>query len=645
MTSKENTLHELFMAMKVSLKNAAMYNQDHPAFQKTVTDVKERIDALFEYMSPIEISFSPHALLVENKFWDEEKMYQELGRIFHFRKVKKFKVSRGVTLSELMVFMSHISLTPRDIFKKGGIEVILKDENISHITVEELDYSQLLKGEGEEVKDVWSYLLQEAVEQEDKEKLMEVAESFEKVIKDFEPGEFLEDKEFSENFIRFFDYLKVNEEKNYRKCAKNLVKTIVKKKEDIKDEERLKNIKAIITGLKEEDLATSLWDELIYDDSFDSLSFSIFSKLIERDKHEKVASSLTEIFKRDDTLRDDPLAEEKIKELLSGTSSTMMSEIYRQTLTAFLKDISYETKLAFDHTLLQKNYRYILLDLLKKDKSLEQVKETMARIFGEWDTIKEQKDLQFIQYSLDVLNEKDDTILADTKIKLYISKMVGFVEHSILEGDLLLEFDYFIENLKESTLDVNTYLERIFTDGKISPYILKAFFKFFKEYLFYFNLNLDQNSKDTKFLEMMIKNLQEIDTPLSLITLKTIYPTASAATKFRVLRAMHKLTEIDEKFLFPIIKSEEPALKAEALILLMRGQRTRRIAFETLFQIPSPYGIKNKRLIEHIKIIEDKELKEAKVYLKEFSQRRGFWNRNLRKESSRILEKWDAEQN
>ncbi len=622
-----------------------MYNQDHPAFQKSVTEVKEKIDALFEYMSPIEISFSPHALLIEDKFWDEEKMYKELGRTFHFRKVKKLKVSRGVTLTELMVFMSHISLTPRDIFKKGGIEVILHDQNISHITVEELDYAQLLMGEGEEVKDIWSYLLQEAVEQEDKEKLMEVAESFEKIIKDFEPGEFLEDKEFSENFIRFFDYLKLNEEKKYRKCAKNLVKTVVKKKEDIKDEEKLKNIKAIITDLKEEDLATSLWDELIYDDNFDSLSFGIFSKLIERDKHEKVASSLSDIFKQDDALREDPQAEEKIKELLSGTTSTMMSEIYRKTLTSFLKDISYETKLTFDHTLLQKNYRYILLNLLKKDLSLEHVTETMANIFGDWDTIKEQKDLEYLKYVFEVLYEKDKEILADSKIKLFISKIVGFVEHSILEGELLLEFDYFIENLKESTLDVNTYLERIFTDGKISPYILKAFFKFFKEYLFYFNLNLDQNLSDSKFLEKMIKNLQDIDTPISLITLKNIYLSASATTKYRVLRAMHKLTESDEKFLFPILKSKEPALKTEALILLMRDQRTKRLAFETLFRIPSPYGIRNKRLMEHIKIIEDKDLKEAKLYLEEFSNRRGFWNRKLKEGSFRVLEKWNAEQN
>jgi hypothetical protein len=640
--SKENALHELFLTMKVSLKNAAMYNQDHPAFQKAVADVKEKVDALFEHMSPIEISFSPHALLVEDKFWDEEKIYKELGRTFHFRKVKKFKVSRGVTLPELMVFMSHISLTPRDIFKKGGIQVILHDENISHITVEELDYSQLLKGEGEEVKDVWSYLLQEAVEQDDREKLMEVADSFEKVIKDFEPEEFLEDQEFSENFIRFFDQLKMNEEKSYRKCAKNLVKAVVKKKDDIRDEEKLVGIKAIISDLKEEDLAASLWDEIIYDDNFDSLSFSIFSKLIERDKHKKVATSLSDIFNQDDTLKEDPQAEDKIKELLSGTSSTMMSEIYRKTLTSFLQDISYESKLTFDQTLLKKNYRYILLELLNKDDSPEHISDTMSLIFSEWETIKEQKDLEYIKYIFEFLDETDKEIRADPSIKLYISKIVGFIEHSILEGELLLEFDYFIDNLNESTLDVNTYLERIFTDGSISPYILKAFFKFFKEYLFYFNLNLDQNSSDSKFLDKMIKNLQEIDTPIALITLKSIYPSANATTKYRVLRAMHKLTESDEKFLFPILKSKEPALKAEALVLLTRDQRSKRLAFETLFKIPSPYGIRNKRLMEHIKIVEDKDLKEAKLYLDELTKRRGFWNRKLKGEASRILEKWDA---
>ncbi|MBN1221623.1 MAG: hypothetical protein JXB23_00140, partial [Candidatus Aminicenantes bacterium] len=183
------------------MKNASMYNQEHPAFKKSISDVKEKVESVFEFLNPFEVGFTPHSLQVESTFWDQEKMYQELGRTFHFRKVKKFKILRGVTLDELMLFMSHICLPPRDIFKNGGIESILENKKIVHIRVEELDYSQLLQGEGEEIKDVWTYLLQEAVEQQDNAKMMEVANSFEKVIEEFEPGEFLEDREFSENFI------------------------------------------------------------------------------------------------------------------------------------------------------------------------------------------------------------------------------------------------------------------------------------------------------------------------------------------------------------------------------------------------------------------------------------------------------------
>jgi hypothetical protein len=141
----------------------------------------------------------------------------------------------------------------------------------------------------------------------------------------------------------------------------------------------------------------------------------------------------------------------------------------------------------------------------------------------------------------------------------------------------------------------------------------------------------------------MIKNLKELDTPISLITLKNIYPLGSAVIKYRTLKAMQKLTEFDSKFLFPILKSKEPALKAEALIILMRDKNEKRIAFESLFHIQSPYGIKNKRLIKHIKVVEDKDLKEAKIYLEEFSRKKGFWNKKLRNDAQRVLEKWNAE--
>jgi hypothetical protein len=641
--NKETAIHELFMTMKVSLKNASMYNPDHPAFKKAVQDMKEKVEGVFEFMSPIEVGFSPHSLLVEDKFWDEDKMYRELGRTFHFRKIKKVKVSRGVTYNELMVFMSNACLAPREIFKKGGIETIVQDTKTGHIQVEELDYAQLLQGEGEEVKDIWAYLLQEAVEEQDDTKMMEVAESFENVIEDFEPGEFLEDKEFAENFLRFFSYLKTNEEGNYRKCAKNLVKSVMKKKEDIKDDAKFEQVRALITDLREEDLASTLWEEILTDDHFDFLSFSIFSKLIEKEKHDKVASSLSTLVQEENAASIDPEAREKIQALLSGTSGGLMSDIYRETLSTLLKDMKYETRFSFDHSHLRSNYRFILLNTLARENTKEDFIGLLEQIYTEWDEIKEQKDFEYIQHLYEVINKQDDDILSDSKVKKCLSMLIGFVEHSILEGEVLESFDYFIDHLKESTLDVNTYLERIFTDGKISPPILKAFFKFFKEYLFYFNLNLEQNAKDTKFTERMVKNLSKLDSPISLITLKNIYPLGSAVIKYRTLKAMQNLTDFDPKFLSPILKSKEPALKAEALIILMRDQRAKRLAFESLFHIQSPYGLRNKRLIEHIKIVEDKNLKEAKIYLEELCRKRGFWNKKLRLEAQGVLEKLNAE--
>ena len=320
-----------------------------------------------------------------------------------------------------------------------------------------------------------------------------------------------------------------------------------------------------------------------------------------------------------------------------------MSEIYKETLSTLLKEIKYEAKFSFDHTQLRSNYRYILLNTLAKEQIKEDIISLLDQIYTEWDEITEQKDFEYIQHLYEVIRDQDEEILAEAKLKKYLSMLIGFVEHTILEGEVSDALDYFIDHLKESTLDVNTYLERIFTDGKISPSILRAFFKFFKEYLFYFNLNLEQNTKDTKFTERMIKNLSELDSPISLITLKNIYPLGSAVIKYRTLKAMQKLTEFDPKFLLPILKSKEPALKAEALIILMRDQNEKRLAFESLFYIPSPLGLKNKRIIEHVKVIDDKNLKEAKIYLEELSRKKAFWNKKLRHEAQRVLEKWHAE--
>jgi hypothetical protein len=190
---------------------------------------------------------------------------------------------------------------------------------------------------------------------------------------------------------------------------------------------------------------------------------------------------------------------------------------------------------------------------------------------------------------------------------------------------------------------VNVYLNKIFTEGKVTPYTLKAFFKFFKDYLFYFNLNLDQYSSDRKLTDKLINSLGMIDSSISHVTLKNIFQNGERGTKIKVLQAMQNLSVYDNNFLLPILKSKDLQLKSEVFVTLMGDEKVRNEILQKLFSIPSPFGIRNKRLLENLGIIEEKELKAAKPHLITLREKKYFWNKKLREQADKILEQWHAE--
>jgi hypothetical protein len=223
------------------------------------------------------------------------------------------------------------------------------------------------------------------------------------------------------------------------------------------------------------------------------------------------------------------------------------------------------------------------------------------------------------------------------------NKIVNFIERRILEGELSFYFEFFVNSIDKSTFDVNVYLDRLFTDGNVTPYTVKAFFNFFKEYLFYFNLNLDQYSSDTKLIDKLISSLGMIDSAISHVTLKTIFQSGERGTKIKVLQAMQNLSTYDNKFLLPIIKSKDFQLKSEVFVTLMGDGNIRDEILQKLLSFPSPFGIRNKRLHENLTLVEKKEVTAAKPYLIALSERKNIWNKKLRQRTKIILEKWNAE--
>lgn len=639
---KEETLKDFLNTLKISFKNASMYGADHPAFSNSIVRLKQRIEILFKFFIPITIGFTSSSVYMDGRFWEKGQLFLELAKIFHFRKLKSLEIHEGITADELIYFITKLSISPRDVIKSGGPNKILKEEELQHLVFEELDYSELLKGEGEEIKEIWLVILQEALETKDDRKILELADTFEKVIKAYELEEITESEDMIEALSEFFSYLENLEPEKFQDCAKEFVRTIMRHRKILADPETDK-LKKITQNFKEKDLASTMWEEILTDENFDSLNFNIFSTLIKQDKQDGVSHFIANIFRKSEPLRSNPKITKKMEELLSDSSSPMISEIYRNTLATLLREISFKEELSFREDVLSMSYRFMLLNLVERETSTDEIMSLLKMIFEEWENISEQKDYECLKALYDILKTKKDELSKYSEYAKMNNKIANFIERTILQGELSFYFEFFINSIDKSTLDVNVYLDKIFTEGKVTPYTLKAFFKFYKEYLFYFNLNLDAYSSDSKLIDKLINSLGMIDSAISHVTLKNIFQSGDRGTKIKALQAMQNLSIYENKFLLPILKSKDFQLKSEVFVTLMGDESVRNTILQKLFSIPSPFGIRNKRLLENLSIVEKKGVKAAKLYLITLSEKKHFWNKKLRKRAKTILENWHAE--
>lgn len=638
--NKDEALQRFFQSLRVAFKNATMYQMNHPAFIHCVEDLRGRVEDALALISPLSVGFTPRSLFADGRFWEGEKTFRELGMLFHLRKIKTLEIRPGVTLDELMRFSTKVTLPLSEFVKLGGGQEILKKEKVLHMSVEELDYKELLKGNGEEIKDVWPYLLQEAVDENDAEKIIDIAESFDRVADKLNTAELVVDENMNRNFSRLFAHIKKNDSTKYRACARNLIKSFVTDK-NVNPHAKLDNLRLLISDLNEEDLASTLWEEIISDEGFDSLSFSIFSKLLEADRHKRIAGSLRQLFETDNPVNRRPETEAKIKALLSGTSGPFISETYRQTLSSLLKDIHFDKKICFDHEQLAENYRYILLNVLARETDAGRMAASTERILGMWEEISKRGDFEFLSSLQEVLLFKRSACPNDPALQKIGDALGECVERAVLEEGISPYFDRLISGLAESRLGLDVYLEKIISENKMTPSILRAYYRFFKEKMDALTSRLKEKRQDRPFIDRTTAALKTIDSPLSLTVLKAVFNMGDETVRVEVLKAMDCLSEIDKDFLFPILRSPKTSLKSEALVILAGRDKTRKRALDRFLRFQSPYGIFNKKLKAHIQIVESKGLREAAGHLERLSRRKSWWNRSLRKEARRVLEKWN----
>ncbi len=643
--NKEQALEGFFRSLKLSLKNASIYTGEHPAFMRSVDEVKDRIDTLLNYLSPIRIGFTPDSLQVGGEYFNKERIHEELARIFHLHIIKSLEIQQGITPEELVAFIKKVYLSPQDVLKRGGFNQILEEEKITHIAVEELDYSQLLRGEGEEIKDIWSHLLQEAVKKEDAQKISELADSFEKVAAHFKVEDILDNERLKTNIDKFFTQLKNMDKDKFRKCSKELLKSIIRNR-DISREAKLDKIKKFFKESNSEDMASAVLEEILSDDEFNALSFQIFNDLTEKRKHKKIAESFADQFKKVSMVHRSPKLRQRLEELLNDPTSQGFSEVYRQCLFHLLKDMQSEEKISLDINHLQRNYRYFLLSLLVEEEKKKKVVSTLEKVLDELDSLIQEREFEYLTRLVEVLEKRRKELSFEPVLSKVNAKIINFVVDELArEKETSSVIKPFISYLKGGFVSNRAFLIKIFEENKVNTQILKCFFELHPDSLNIFKKNLRMRASDAEFLKTIVKSLRKIDSSPSHEILTDILSYGTERAKVEALKALQQTSTHDENRLFAILEGGSPPLKKEAFEILSRREHTRKKALDRLFSIPSTFGSKNKLLIEHMGIVKGLYVKGAKDYLIALSKKKFFWNRRVKAEAQKILREWNAGEN
>ncbi|MBU4252491.1 MAG: hypothetical protein KKC39_03755 [Candidatus Omnitrophica bacterium] len=637
--SKEEIIEEFFRSLKVALTNAFSYTKDHPYFTKSVENFKLKLETLLVISNPFKIGVTSSGLVVDGKDLNRAGFYDELARLLHQRKIKSIEIKGGASLQEIVQFLGIISLPPKEIFKSGGLSALLEKEPLAHFTIQELDYSAFLHGEGQECTDIWGYMLKEAVHSNNAVKIDQLADSFGSLIKRVNEKDFLDAEGVSTEVNEFLICLRNKNKDKFDKCLNDVFLWLLRNKKTL-NQDNLAKLKPAFNGLNQEEFTSLLQEGFLQEDNFDSLSLQLFSKISEQKDSPQIAKNFFSKMNEKQGLKDDPAVANKIRNLLSSSQDDPMSAVYRNTLDALVKNISFSGKLSFDHRMLVENYRYIVLGILATDEKVDILQMAAAILEKELAGVFEDNAAGFAKDLGEVLAKRKQ---AGIKACMDLEKSFSSaIENIALSGHLSPEQEFLLERISLPSRELNAYLDKIFTVEKVNKHILSLFFKFFPENLDIFYLKVEQRLQDIEFISSLITALGQLTAPVILSILDHIYSSANELIKVEILNAMRKLKKVDAEFLMRQLNTDSPSLRKNLLSVLILDPQAKNGALELLFGIPSFCGSKNELLIENMQIVFDLGFMEAAGHIRDFSRRKFFWNRELRAKANRILREWNV---
>jgi len=587
---------------------------------------------------------TPFSLSVAETIFEKQTLYEDIAQYLHRRKIKVIEFRKGISVPELNIFIAKISLPPIELIKGGGLSFILKNENVANVSVEELDYYSLLKAGGivdEECKDVWVYLLNKAVNEENQEEIEEFSERLSSILPKFEGENFLQNDDLMKALNNFLEYLNRKKNPKITECSKAALKMVLRSKAMV-SEKNVGCIKEIVKHLSENDVYGVLMNSLLTDEKFDMQSMQLFSMLVGERQHQNIAVSLKEKLKNDPRL--DAKNIRRIKELFLGIANPLVSVIYRQALSAIIEEGLGGQEMAMDRSKLFRNYRFMLLNLLEWENDENEFNQLAEKIINELARVMADKDAEFVECLFKALEAKKHLPIGQCPlIQDLHDKVVIFLEEKVLlDTSELKSFDSF---LHKASHDRDFYFERIFSENGLNSNTLRLFLKFFPKEVDELCVRFGTKRDSPIFLKKIIDSLKNLDTPDVNTILIYIYKIANQFLRAEIIKTMQNLSYLDEDFLMQILEKEDIFLRKQALVLLAKDTSSCAKALRSLLLINNFFGFNNKIIEQNINIIAECEIKAASDYLEKFSKIKVFWKKDLKKAAINVLTEWHDRKN
>jgi len=645
---EQELIREFLKQFRISLTNAGIYFKEHPVLFRSVDKTKNILERILFVTNPFFIGVTPDSLLIEGERLAKDRLYVDLAHHFHCRKVKSIAFRKGVNLGELSTFLSIVASPFKDIAKAEGIKQWMLNANIKYIEADELDYSELLGESGGEDKDIWKFLIEKAYQKKSfSSDLGKLSEHFDKIIYKFSSSDLKEDPSFVSKIIETLHYMRDKDPQRFKSCSKALVKFILDRNESLTQENIAKKLKEFLKGIDDDTLGEIIWEYNFDNKRFDSFSLELFSRLLDDDSQEAVANIIDNRFTANKEKFSDAETKNKLEELISSFNNTVISKVYKDTLSNLLGRIDTKGSFSLGHEYIYENYIYSLLNLVCLEDRELRLEVIVSAVIKELDKAVGIKDVKLVRYIIEVLDKKIQES-EDSGIKKLCSDVKAHIipslENIILNNLSTLskqDMAFFSSLISSSRFSAEAYITKIVESGFSERRLIELFFRFFpSDTKLLFDV-IHDNISSFKSSRKVINILESINTANALEVLIDIFDIANPMLKMDILRVMQNMSVIDENFIYKILKGKNVFLKKEALaIIVMRAPHLQQKAIKSLLDIFNPLGIRNSVLIDNITVIAESNVIEAVDELKAIGKRYYLWRMGeLRKAVRQALER------